>query len=96
MAKAHLEKTLVALAGEFLVAGQLCFRGYLASIALKNYPGVEIFCLNPADGKRIAIQVNKTKQGDRQYYVPENEGKVEQPSPPPMKEPPAKTLDYPP
>lgn len=78
MAKTHLEKTLVALAGEFFVAGQLCLRGYVASLTLKNYPGVDIFCLNPANGKRAAIQV-KTKRGGRQYYVPEDVGKIEQP-----------------
>lgn len=71
MAKPHLDKTLTALAGEFLVAGNLCLRGYVASLTLKNYPKVDIFCLNPKNGKQVAIQV-KTKRGGRRYYVPEN------------------------
>lgn len=57
MAKSHLDKTLTALAGEYLVAGQLCLRGYVASLTLKNYPGVDIFCLNPSNGRQVAVQV---------------------------------------
>ena len=69
MAKSHLSKTLTALSGEFLVAGQLCLRGYVASLTLKNYPGVDIFCLNPNNSKQAAIQV-KTTRGGNAYYVP--------------------------
>jgi hypothetical protein len=57
----QLSKTLTALAGEFLVAGQLCLRGYVASLTLKNYPGVDIFALNPRTNKQVAIQVKATK-----------------------------------
>jgi hypothetical protein len=71
MPKPQIEKLLTGLAGEFLVAGQLCLKGYVASLTLKNYPGVDIFCLNPKTGKQVAIQV-KTKRGGRHYYVPEN------------------------
>ena len=71
MATSHMEKTLIGLAGEFMVAGQLCLRGYVASLTLKNYPKVDIFCLNPDDGKQVAIQV-KTKRGGNSYYIPEN------------------------
>ncbi len=70
MAIPQIEKTLTALAGEFLVAGQLCVRKYLASLTLKNYPKVDIFCLNPRTGKQVSIQV-KTKRGGNSYYVPE-------------------------
>lgn len=71
MVKSALNKTLTALAGEFFVAGQLCLQGYVASLTLKNYPSVDIFCLNPETGKQVAIQV-KTKRGGREYFVPEN------------------------
>jgi hypothetical protein len=57
MAGRQLSKTLTALAGEFLVAGQLCLRGYVASLTLKNYPGVDIFALNPLTNTQVAIQV---------------------------------------
>lgn len=78
MAKPQIDKILTALAGEFLVAGQLCLRGYFASLTLKNYPKVDIFCLNPKNGKQVAIQV-KTKRGGKQYYVPENVDQLDQP-----------------
>jgi len=70
MAKTHIDKTLTALAGEFLVAGHLCLKGYVASLTLKNYPAVDIFCLNPRTGKQVAIQV-KTIRSGKHYYVPE-------------------------
>ncbi len=57
MAGRQLSKTLTALAGEFLVAGQLCLRGYVASLTLKNYPGADIFALNPLTNCQVAIQV---------------------------------------
>ena len=71
MAKTHLDKTLTALAGEFLVAGHLCLKGYVASLTLKNYPAVDVFCLNPTNGKQVAIQV-KTIRSGKNYYIPES------------------------
>ena len=71
MAKPHLDKTITALAGEFLVAGQLCLRGYVASLTLKNYPGVDIFCFDPKTQQQVTVQV-KTKRGGDLYYVPED------------------------
>jgi hypothetical protein len=70
MAKSQREKIITGLAGEFLVAGHLSLKGYVASLTLKNYPEVDIFCLNPQNGKQCTIQV-KTKRGGRLYYVPE-------------------------
>ena len=32
-------------------------RGYVASLTLKNYPGVDIFALNPRNNKQVAVQV---------------------------------------
>ncbi|MCZ7545233.1 MAG: hypothetical protein M5R40_17670 [Anaerolineae bacterium] len=78
MAKSHIDKTLTALAGEFLVAGHLCLRGYVASLTLKNYPKVDIFCLNPKNGRQAAIQV-KTRRGGDLYHVPENVDASENP-----------------
>ena len=70
MAKSQLAKLITGLAGEFLVAGHLSLKGYVASLTLKNYPEVDIFCLNPQNGKQITIQV-KTKRGGQGYFVPE-------------------------
>jgi hypothetical protein len=57
VAGGQLGKVLTALAGEFMVAGQICLRGYVASLTLKNYPGVDIFALNAKTDKQIAVQV---------------------------------------
>lgn len=78
MAIPQREKILTALAGEFLVAGQLCLKGYMASLTLKNYPKVDIFCLNHESGKQVAIQV-KTMRGGIHYYVPEDVDNLNQP-----------------
>ncbi len=56
-----LSKTLVALSGEYLVAAHLCMRGIVASLTLKNYPGVDIFAYNPDTGKSITVQVKTTR-----------------------------------
>ena len=60
MAKPQMDKTLTALAGKFLVAGQLCLRGIVASLTLKNYPKVDVFCLNPKNNRQVAVQVKTT------------------------------------
>ena len=78
MAKAQLDKILTGLAGEFLVAGHLCLKNYVASLTLKNYPKVDIFCLNPKNGKQVAVQV-KTLRGGRAYHIPENIDKSDGP-----------------
>jgi hypothetical protein len=44
------------------VAGQLCLRGYLASLTLKNYPKVDIFVQNPKNGKQTTLQVKTIKK----------------------------------
>jgi len=63
MAKSFIEKNLSSLAGEFAVASQLCLRGYVASLTLKNYPGVDVFALNPKNEKQITIQVKASTDG---------------------------------
>jgi len=68
VAKKQISKTLTGLAGEFLVAAQLCLRGHVASLTLKSYPGVDTFALNPRTGRQSHIQV-KTTLGAHEYYV---------------------------
>lgn len=74
MPRDQISKLQVGLAGEHLVAGQLHLRGYIATMTLKNYPGVDLFVLNPHTGEQTSVQV-KSKKGGKMYYVPE---KVEQ------------------
>lgn len=63
MAKQFIEKNLSGLAGEFAVASQLCLKGYVASLTLKNYPGVDIFAFNPKNEKQVTIQVKTSTDG---------------------------------
>jgi hypothetical protein len=63
-----LSKTLVALSGEYFVAAYLSMNGIVASLTLKNYPGVDIFAYNPANGKHTAIQVKTTRVAKSSGY----------------------------
>jgi hypothetical protein len=71
MAKSQQEKVLLSLSGEFAVASFLCLKGCMASLTLKNYPGVDIFVFNPKNNLNVSIQV-KTKMRGREYFLPEN------------------------
>lgn len=73
-----MSKLQVGLAGEHLVAGQLFLRGYVATMTLKNYPGVDLFVLNPKTSKQTSVQV-KSKRGGKLFYVPENVDEIETP-----------------
>ncbi len=63
MAKSHIDKLFSSLAGEFGVASELCLRQYVASLTLKNYPGVDLFVLNPRNDKQTTIQVKASTDG---------------------------------
>ena len=55
--KPQINKLMTGLAGEYLVAGMMNLRGWVASLTLKNYPGVDIFGMNPNTGENVSIQV---------------------------------------
>ena len=56
------------VAGEYLVAGELSRRGYIASIILRNTRGVDILAANEAGTRSVEIQV-KTNQDDSRKWV---------------------------
>ena len=62
MTSTQLEKVLLSLVGEFSVAAQLCLRGYVANLTLKNYPGVDIFAYNPKTARSFSLQVKAALQ----------------------------------
>lgn len=67
--KKTLETTLVGVAGEYLVAGELTLRGYIASITLRNSRGIDIIASN-ADGlKSISIQVKTNSNGGKSWIL---------------------------
>ena len=67
MRKPQLEKLLTGLAGEYLVAGTMNLKGWVASLTLKNYPGVDIFGKNPTTGKNVSIQVKSCR--DTSFFI---------------------------
>lgn len=71
MPNGQLDKQLIGMAGEYLVAANLCLRGYVASLTWKNYPKVDIFAHNPRNNRQVEIQVKTTRDQD-QYFVPED------------------------
>jgi hypothetical protein len=56
-----LPKGLCGIAGEYLVAGELSRRGYMASITLRNNDSIDIHASKIDESTTLAIQV-KTKQ----------------------------------
>lgn len=63
-----LTSLLAGVAGEYLVAGELTLRGYIASITLRNTKGVDILCSNSNATKSVGIQV-KTKRGSQRDWI---------------------------
>ena len=55
--KPQITKLMTGLAGEYMVAAKMNLRGWVASLTLKNFPGIDLFGLNPETGKNIGIQV---------------------------------------
>ena len=51
-----LPNSFVGVAGEYLVASQLTLRGWLATITLKNAPGVDVLAQHAEDGILVSIQ----------------------------------------
>lgn len=64
----QIDKHLIGLTGEYLVAGMMSLKGWVASLTLKNYPSVDIFGLNPLTNTTINIQV-KTTRNQTSYQI---------------------------
>jgi hypothetical protein len=64
-----LEKTLVGVAGEYFVAGELSRRGYIASITLRNTRGIDIIISNTDATKSISIQVKTNSDGGKSWIL---------------------------
>ena len=64
-----LESTLVGVAGEYLVAGELTLRGYLASITLRNSRGIDIIASNADGSSSVSIQVKTNSDGGKSWIL---------------------------
>ncbi|MBO0347891.1 hypothetical protein J0895_01955 [Phormidium pseudopriestleyi FRX01] len=67
--KNKLESTLVGVAGEYLVAGELSLRGFIASLTLRNSRGIDIIASNSDGTKSISIQVKTNSKGDNKWIL---------------------------
>ena len=67
--KPEIEKLKTGLTGEYLVAGIMQMKGWISSLTLKNYPGVDIFGRREVDGivQHADIQVKTTR--DNTFWV---------------------------
>jgi len=57
-----VNKTLLGLAGEYIVASEICRRGFHAQITFGRWKNTDILAVNLANGKTVLVEV-KTKQG---------------------------------
>ena len=64
-----LDSVLVGVAGEYLVAGELTLRGYIASISLRNSRGIDIIASNADGSKAVSIQVKTNSDGKTKWMV---------------------------
>lgn len=65
----NLESNLVGVAGEYLVAGELTLRGFLASITLRNSRGIDIIASSPNGEKSVSIQVKTNNDGQASWIL---------------------------
>ena len=66
---AKLETTLVGVAGEYLVAGELTLRGLLASITMRNSRGIDIIVSSPEGKSSASIQVKTNSSGSTTWIL---------------------------
>ena len=59
--KIKSDSILTGVAGEYLVAGELSKRGYIASITLRNTREIDILVSNRDATKSVGIQVKSTR-----------------------------------
>lgn len=67
--KIKIDSGLTGIAGEYLVAGELSRRGYVASITLRNTRGIDIVATNRDASKSIGIQVKASASIQRNWIL---------------------------
>ena len=69
MKNKELTSLLSGISGEYYVAAELSYRGYIASITLRNTRGIDILASNSEAKKVIGIQVKTNKIGKRSWIL---------------------------
>lgn len=64
-----LEKNLVGVAGECLVAAELTLRGFIAAITLRNTRGTDIIASTSDGDQSVSIQVKSNSSGKPSWML---------------------------
>lgn len=67
--KTKSDSILTGVAGEYLVAGELSKKGYIASITLRNTREIDILTSNRDATKSVGIQVKSTKHSNARNWI---------------------------
>lgn len=67
--KIKSDSILTGVAGEYLVAGELSKRGYIASITLRNTREIDILVSNRDATKSVGIQVKSTRYSKTRKWL---------------------------
>lgn len=75
MASRVSQTTLIGAAGEYYVAAELSRAGWLATVTIKNSPGLDVLAVEPPPGDRsVAIQVKTTTKAHWVIPTPRPDG----------------------
>jgi hypothetical protein len=68
------QTNLIGAAGEYYVAAELSRSGWLATVTLKNAPGIDVLAFKPPPGRRsVAIQTKTTVGGSWVLRTPRSD-----------------------
>ena len=65
----ELSTILVGVAGEYLVAGELSRRGFIAAVTLRNSRGIDILVSRPGGKTSASIQVKTSLNGTGKWQL---------------------------
>lgn len=69
MSEEKLSKGLSGIAGEYLVAGELSRRGFMASVTLRNNDSIDIHASKNNGSRLLAIQVKTNQNGAHNWIL---------------------------
>lgn len=62
---------LAGVAGEYFVAGELSRRGFIASITMRNSPGIDVLATNLKAKKAVTIQCKTSRSSTKGWILSE-------------------------